>query len=155
MRYSIDPQAKEMCTEFVLAILYFFTIFLVTFFLFQLLQNYLRNILFVSKIKKCFQNAKEQNRFLFSFLLQTETKFRSKNGERKKKFLSLSLPTSSFFPTNDIVLLGQFSRFLQPIHFFDQEKKKPAKKRTSSFSELLEQQYLSSSSFSTEKTGNG
>ena len=135
-----------MCTEFVLAILYFFTIFLVNFFLFQLVKNYLKNIFFVTKVKNGFQNAKKQNRLLFSFLLQTQINFRQKKDERKKKFLS-SLQTS-FFPTKDIVLLGYFYRSLKLIEI---SEKKQEKERKNCFFELLEQQYLSSPLFQEEE----
>jgi len=43
-----------MCTELSLALLYFFTIFTVNFFLFKVLKSYFENIIYLNKIKKIF-----------------------------------------------------------------------------------------------------
>jgi hypothetical protein len=45
-----------MCTELILAVIYFTIIFFVNFFLYKLLRNYINNIFILVKVKKEFNN---------------------------------------------------------------------------------------------------
>ena len=49
-----------MCTEFLLAIVYFVTIFFVNYFLFKLLKTYFKNIFYLLRLKTIFKSFKEQ-----------------------------------------------------------------------------------------------
>jgi hypothetical protein len=71
-----------MCTELSLALLYFFTIFAVNFFLFKVLKNYFENIIYLTKIKNIFSsftNKKDLElvSIIYSFL-KKDTKTRNK-----------------------------------------------------------------------------
>ena len=44
-----------MCTEFFLAIVYFITIFFINFFLYKLLSTYIKNIIYLLKVKNVLQ----------------------------------------------------------------------------------------------------
>jgi hypothetical protein len=45
-----------MCTELILAIIYFLIIFIVDFFLYKLLKNYFKNIFYLKKLQSIFNN---------------------------------------------------------------------------------------------------
>jgi len=71
-----------MCTELSLALLYFFTIFAVNFFLFKVLKSYFDNIIYLTKIKNIFSsftNKKDLElvSIIYSFL-KKDTKTRNK-----------------------------------------------------------------------------
>jgi hypothetical protein len=71
-----------MCTELSLALLYFFTIFAVNFFLFKVLKSYFENIMYLTKIKNIFSsftNKKDLElvSIIYSFL-KKDTKTRNK-----------------------------------------------------------------------------
>ena len=71
-----------MCTELSLALLYFFTIFAVNFFLFKVLKSYFENIMYLTKIKNVFSsftNKKDLElvSIIYSFL-KKDTKTRNK-----------------------------------------------------------------------------
>jgi hypothetical protein len=71
-----------MCTELSLALLYFFTIFAVNFFLFKVLKSYFENIMYLTKIKNVFSsftNKKDLElvSLIYSFL-KKDTKTRNK-----------------------------------------------------------------------------
>jgi hypothetical protein len=71
-----------MCTELSLALLYFFTIFAVNFFLFKVLKSYFDNIMYLTKIKNVFSsftNKKDLElvSIIYSFL-KKDTKTRNK-----------------------------------------------------------------------------
>ena len=71
-----------MCTELSLALLYFFTIFAVNFFLFKVLKSYFENIIYLTKIKNVFSsftNKKDLElvSIIYSFL-KKDTKTRNK-----------------------------------------------------------------------------
>ena len=57
-----------MCTELILAIIYFSIIFLVNFFLLKLLLSYTKNILSLLKIKTIFKLSSQKNLLFFRFL---------------------------------------------------------------------------------------
>jgi len=50
-----------MCTELILAIIYFIIIFIVNLFLYKLLKNYFDNIKYLLKIKNIFSNIENKN----------------------------------------------------------------------------------------------
>ena len=69
-----------MCTELILALIYFFTIFIVNIFLYKLLKNYFENILYLIKIKTIFTNYKTENLSIISllyFYLSKDLNFRT------------------------------------------------------------------------------
>lgn len=57
-----------MCTELILAIIYFSIIFLVNFFLLKLLINYIKNIFSLLKIKTILKVSSKKNLLFFKFL---------------------------------------------------------------------------------------
>jgi hypothetical protein len=57
-----------MCTELILAIIYFSIIFLVNFFLLKLLLSYIKNIFSLLKIKTIFKLSNQKNLLFFRFL---------------------------------------------------------------------------------------
>ena len=62
-----------MCSEFILALIYFTVIFVVNFFLSKLLKTYLNNILYILKIKNIF-NLYKPNEVLTISVLYSLTK---------------------------------------------------------------------------------
>jgi len=66
-----------MCTEFLLAILYFMTIFVVNYFLAKLLKSYTTNIFYLLKLKNIFLSFKKSTNnlvFLLSSFFKKEKK---------------------------------------------------------------------------------
>jgi hypothetical protein len=120
-----------MCTELLLAIIYFATIFVVNYFLYKLLTNYIRNIFSLLKIKNIFNAFPLTKTSIFS-LLSLYTK-----NSTKKRSLLLQLP--KLFNNQDLLVLGNVYRFLL------NEKQKPEEIKTSStfYFQLLENQYIS------------
>ena len=120
-----------MCTELLLAIIYFATIFVVNYFLYKLLTNYIRNIYSLLKIKNIFNAFPLTKTSIFS-LLSLYTK-----NSTKKRSLLLQLP--KLFNNQDLLVLGNVYRFLL------NEKQKPEEIKTSStfYFQLLENQYIS------------
>jgi|688.fasta_scaffold00561_51 hypothetical protein len=95
-----------MCTELILAIIYFSIIFLVNFFLLKLLLNYIKNIFSLLKIKTIFKLSTQKNLLFFRFLffyLKKEGKIPFSLLEFKKissqKDLLLISNLCSFFAT--------------------------------------------------------
>jgi|GEM_PF-5509025 hypothetical protein len=116
-----------MCTELILAILYFGIILGVNYFLFRLLFSYSRSILSSLRKKKIVQTFPEQNIpwELIDFPFKKSVIF-----------------SSTRFLIQDSLILGYYYRE------FSQEKKRNneiEKRKKSYYFELLKQQYLSSS----------
>jgi hypothetical protein len=115
-----------MCTELFLALLYFFIIFLVNFFLYKLLKNYLENIFYLLKIKNIFTTYKNINDSLFVNLhLYTFKNINSRN--LFKNFLLFS-------NSSDVIIIGNTYKTLN-------SKKKNNISKNFYFN-LLEIQYL-------------
>ena len=93
-----------MCTELVLAIFYFLTLFIVNFFLSKLLISYQTNILFLLKIKNIlnsFDKKKLKGISIFYFY--------SKNEFKNKSILN---KFSSFSKVKDMLIIGSTYRYL-------------------------------------------
>ena len=99
-----------MCSEFFLAIIYFFTLFIVNYFLFKLLKSYLKNILSILKFKNIFRYFKISELVIISNLY-----FSLKNKIKKRKlFLKVNLLSKieKEKKLKDVVLVGNFYNFL-------------------------------------------
>ena len=68
-----------MCTELGLAILYFLSIFIVNFFLFKVLKNYFKNILYLQKIRTIFTTFSNKTDLKLVSLLYLFLKKETKN----------------------------------------------------------------------------
>lgn len=107
-----------MCTELILALLYFLTIFIVNYFLLKVIQKNLENISYFQKIEKIFfifEKKKKKSSFYYFIRF-------------KKSLTKISLLSSfnRFLKSNDILLIGHSYRFLMKdveINFQKQEKK--------------------------------
>jgi len=120
-----------MCTELLLALIYFGTIFAVNFFLYKLLTTYVKNIFSLLKMKNIFNTFPGEEKTIFSLL-----SLYSKNPSKNRSML-LRLP--NVVTSQDVLILGNIYRFLLS------EKQKPEENKNSStfYLQLLENQYLS------------
>jgi hypothetical protein len=119
-----------MCTEFLLALLYLTVIFVINFFLFKLLINYRKNILYFIKLKnilKTYKIENLQNISFFYFYQKKNFNLRNFLVNFKKKLLN----------RKDILITGNFYKFLGR----QLETKKT--KAQIYYYKLLENQYLS------------
>jgi hypothetical protein len=141
-----------MCTELILAALYFLTIFIMNYFLFRLVKISLKNASYLQKIKQVGK------------ILEKTTKMQEKNNNLLKKFefntsnflcyffLTLRkdfkkvifLPTlTKIKKTQDLLILGNTYNLILK---YNQENKKNSSSSTSFFNtyyfQLLENQYL-------------
>ena len=121
-----------MCTELLLAALYFLTIFCVNFFLFKVLKNYFDNLKYLRKIKKILTSFSNKNQLTLTVLLHLFSKKDLKNRTNLKKLTLL-------FDLNDPLVIGNVYRNLL------QNKGNPGLNRISEnfYLQLLENQYLS------------
>jgi len=107
--YYINKKIQQsliftMCTEFLLAILYFITIFFVNYFLSKLLKNYLINIFYLLKVKNIFSSFKKSTNNLV-FLLSSF--FR-----KEKKNSNLLANLHKFSKTNDVLVIGNTYKYI-------------------------------------------
>ena len=107
--YYINKKIQQsliftMCTEFLLAILYFITIFFVNYFLSKLLKNYLVNIFYLLKVKNIFSSFKKSTNNLV-FLLSSF--FR-----KEKKNSNLLANLHKFSKTNDVLVIGNTYKYI-------------------------------------------
>ena len=93
-----------MCTEFLLAILYFMTIFVVNYFLAKLLKSYTTNIFYLLKLKNIFISFKKSTNNLV-FLLSSFFK-------KEKKNSNLLANLNKFSETNDVLVIGNTYKYL-------------------------------------------
>ena len=93
-----------MCTEFLLAIIYFVTIFFVNYFLFKLLKTYLKNIFYLLRLKTIFKSFKESNNNLVFFL--------SSLIKKEKRNSTGLLTLHKFSNTQDILIIGNTYKYL-------------------------------------------
>ena len=119
-----------MCTEFLLAILYFITIFFVNYFLSKLLKTYLNNIFYLLKLKNIFVLFKKSTNNLV-FLLSSFFK-------KEKKNANLLANLHKFSKTNDILIIGNTYKYL----LTNLQKENSIDNKIYYF-ELLANQYLS------------
>jgi hypothetical protein len=109
-----------MCTEFVLILIYFFILSLVNSLLYRLLKSYFNKIFLFQKFKTIIKKSNKQNLNNFAFYY-----FFLKNMQKSEN--SLEKLNISYFPIEDIVLLGNFydmisqkkKNFLQKSYFID------------------------------------
>nr|AYO28678.1 hypothetical protein [Neotessella volvocina] len=92
-----------MCAEFLLAFLYFLTLFIINIFLYRLIFSYFKKLLFFLKIKMIFSSLKKNNNNSFAnyyFFFQ-----KIKKSSFEPNFFSI-------IKTNDILLIGNFYNLL-------------------------------------------
>jgi len=119
-----------MCTELILALLYFLTIFIVNFFLYKLLQNYMLNIRFLSKFKNIFLKFPKKDVKTISIFY-----FYSKNNLFNPNILNTF---NQFSKSRDLLVIGKsYQYFLDTL-----ESKKGKNKSFLSYLSLLINQYL-------------
>jgi hypothetical protein len=93
-----------MCSEFILAMIYFITIFIVNFFLYKLLKGYLSNIFYLVKLKNIFKFfTKSKNNTVSLFYL-----FFKKEKQNSTYLLNLN----KFSKTKDILIIGNTYNYL-------------------------------------------
>ncbi len=120
-----------MCTELLLAILYFSTIFAVNFFLFKLLKTYTRSITYLLKVQNIFKQKlpKDIRGFI---LLHLYSKKNSRNIDLVSLLNNCSID-------NDVLTIGNTYSYL-----LKNSQEQDSKRQLNNFYlELLENQYLS------------
>ena len=118
-----------MCTEFLLAIIYFITIFLVNYFLFRLVKNYFTTIFSLVKLKVLFKAFKKStNNLVFSFLSLLK---------KERKNVSLLGKLQKFSKTKDILIIGNTYKYLG-----SKVKNEISKENKLYFFDLLASHYL-------------
>jgi hypothetical protein len=127
-----------MCTEFLLAILYFMTIFVVNYFLAKLLKSYTTNIFYLLKLKNIFLSFKKSTNNLV-FLLSSFFK-------KEKKNSNLLANLNKFSETNDVLVIGNTYKYLA----INLEKESGFDNKIYYF-ELLANQYLAPKNKLTEE----
>ncbi len=126
-----------MCTEFLLAIIYFITILTVNYFLFKLLRNYFINILYLTKIKNIFQLYNPNTNKIISFFYSIE---KNKVFNNKKLFnFKILLEQENFSTKSDLLVIGNIYKKLLQLTKNNSLKVKG----NEFFFNLLEKQYLS------------
>lgn len=93
-----------MCTELILAILYFFAIFLANYFLFRIIKKLFKTVFYYSKIEMLLKKFKNYSKKEILFFC-----IQNKKITNPSLFLDL-LPNVK--KTEDIILLGQIYQFL-------------------------------------------
>jgi hypothetical protein len=116
-----------MCTELILACIYFVTIFIVNIFLYKLLKNYFQNILYLLKLKNIFNNYKNQNLSIISLLYFYFSK--------DLNFRSLLKNFSNIENKKDVLIIGNIYKNLN--------NRKNIEISIKYYLDLLEKQYLS------------
>jgi predicted MPP superfamily phosphohydrolase len=115
-----------MCTELILACIYFVTIFIVNIFLYKLLKNYFQNILYLLKLKNIFNNYKNQNLSIISLLYFYFSK--------DLNFRSLLKNFSNIENKKDVLIIGNIYKNLN--------NRKNIEISIKYYLDLLEKQYL-------------
>lgn len=126
-----------MCTEFLLAVIYFITILTVNYFLFKLLRNYFINILYLIKIKNIFQLYNPNTNTITSFFYSVE-KNKVFNNKKLFNFINL-LKQEKFNKKSDLLLIGHIYKTLLKLN----KSKTVNSNGNDYFFTLLEKQYLS------------
>ena len=118
-----------MCTEFLLAIIYFATIFFVNYFLFKLLKTYFKNVFYLLRLKNIFKSFKKSNNTLVFFL--------SSLLQKEKKNSTVLATLHRFSKTQDILVIGNTYKYLSTNLKYEASTSKLY------YFELLANQYLS------------
>ena len=116
-----------MCTEFLLALIYLITLFLVNFIITKVLSTYLQKIYLLQKIKSIFVLYKNKNLSIISFLFLAQQDLQKYN-----KILIESI-SKNFYTEEDILILGNIYKFLSNVN---------KTKNTNFFFDLLSLQYF-------------
>ena len=98
-----------MCTEFLLAIIYFFILGVVNYFFFQFIKNCFQNILYLFKIQKIlslFPEKGNQNLWRLFYFISLENS--------ALRFLPL-FKRKDFRKTKDILLIGKSYNYIKNI----------------------------------------
>ena len=93
-----------MCTELILAFIYFITIFLVNYFLFQLLKKNVEIIFYLLKVENLlnqYSSTKQKN--LFYYLIQLK---------KKVKTVQMFYYLNGLLETEDLLIIGNTYQFL-------------------------------------------
>ena len=114
-----------MCTEFLLASIYFGIIFIINLLLIKLLLSYKKSVISLSKLKKIKNFFEKKNMRLLVFLEKIEKK--------DSKVFSVNREVKNFSDTEDILIIGNIYKSLA---------KSQKKNSTHFYYFLLEQQYL-------------
>ena len=114
-----------MCTELLLAIIYFITIFVVNFFIYKLLRSYYKNISYLLRLKNIYKLYKNEKMGIVSNLY-----LYLKNKNQKILF-----NLNKFSKNKDIIVIGNIYKFLK-INTINSNL-------NSFYFKLLEIQYLS------------
>ena len=130
MNHYLMRMIRSASTEFLLAILYFMTIFVVNYFLAKLLKSYATNIFYLLKLKNIFLSFKKSTNNLV-FLLSSFFK-------KEKKNSNLLANLNKFSETKDVLVIGNTYKYLA----INLEKEAGFNSKTYYF-ELLANQYLS------------
>jgi hypothetical protein len=118
-----------MCTELILAFLYFSAILIVNYFLYKLLINYFSRIIYLLKVRNIFMTFKSSSSLLLPFLY---------NFSQTDSTTSLKLLNTSS-STRDIFIIGNTYKYL-----LDTLKNKNTLSGTTLYYfQLLQNQYLS------------
>ena len=93
-----------MCTELILAFLYFITIFLVNYFLFQLLKKNIEIIFYLLKVENLInQYSSTEQKNLFYYLIQFK---------KKVKTVQMFFYLNGLLETEDLLMIGNTYQFL-------------------------------------------
>ena len=118
-----------MCTEFLLAFIYFLTIIIVNYFLYKLITNYLTNISYLLKINIILKDYPENQTYsLFYKLIKKDN-----------KKVSLLKQLSLIDQKADILILGNIYKYLDE----NLEKSRNTNSFNNYYFNLLRFQYLS------------
>ena len=133
--YSSNKDIKiinkiKMCTEFLLAIIYFSTIFFVNYFLLKLLKTYFKNVFYLLRLKNIFKSFKKSNNTLVFFL--------SSLLQKEKKNSILLGTIHRFSKTQDVLIIGNTYKYLST-----NLKYEASTNNKLYYFELLANQYLS------------
>jgi hypothetical protein len=119
-----------MCTELLLAIIYFSTIITVNYFLYNLLKNYVKNIFYLLKLKNIFTKFKKEDVKSLALFY-----FYSKNDFKNINLLGI---LNKFSSSNDTIVIGKTYNYLATSI----EKKSNSSTALIYYLRLLESQYL-------------
>ena len=93
-----------MCTELILAFIYFITIFLVNYFLFQLLKKNVEIIFYLLKVENLLtQYSSTEQKNLFYSLIQLK---------KKVKTVQMFFYLNGLLETEDLLIIGNTYKFL-------------------------------------------
>lgn len=116
-----------MCTELLLAIIYFSIIFIVNFLLIKLLISYIKNIFYFLKIQNILYYCKKKEKKVFEIFYSISKK------KLQTEFILKNFNT--FFEKNDILLIGNIYKSFSV-------KLQSSKNFENYFFQLLRNQYL-------------